>query len=298
MSRKFPFLFKLNDGLAIPAIGYGTGTAWFKGSPGELDQTLVNNLETALESGFTHIDGAQIYNTSSEIGEAIANHKREDIFLTDKYNVAANSKITPYDALVDSLKNQLKTDYVDLYLLHSPFISKSTHGFDLVEAWKYLEKLVDDGYARSIGVSNFSVEDLQTILKSDYKIKPAVNQIEFNPYLQNQTPGIVEFSQKEGIVIEGYSPLGPLLKGKPGPIDDLVAKLASKYNKAEEQILLKYTIQREILPITTSSKESRIKSFLDITDFRLTQEEVDEISKLGQQKTLRQYWTKEYSKYD
>lgn len=298
MSRKFPLSFKLNNGLAIPAIGYGTGTAWFKGSPGDLDQALVDNLETALKSGFTHIDGAQVYNTSAEIGEVVVKHKREDLFLTDKYNVGANSKITPYDALVDSLKNQFKTGYVDLYLLHSPFISKSTHGFDLVEAWKYLEKLVDDGYAKSIGVSNFSVEDLETILKSDYKIKPAVNQIEFSPYLQNQTPGIVEFSQKEDILVEGYSPLGPLLKGKPGPIDDFVAKLASKYKKAEEQILLRYTIQRQILPITTSSKKSRIDSFLDITDFLLTQDEVDEISKLGKQKTLRQYWTKEYSKYD
>lgn len=300
---KFPLTFKLNNGLTIPALGYGTGTAWFKGGPGNIDEKLVSTLDIAIKSGFTHIDGAEIYGTSPEIGVAISKYNRADLFLTDKYNVGdlahnVHSKFNPYDALVHSLKNELKTDYVDLYLLHSPFVDKSVHGFDLPEAWKYLEKLVADGYAKSIGVSNFSVEDLQTILKSDYKIKPAVNQIEFNPYLQNQTPGIVEFSQKEGILIEAYSPLGPLLKGKPGPIDDVLAKLSSKYNKAEEQILLRYTIQRNILPVTTSSKESRIKSFLDIFDFELTQEEVDEISKLGKGKTLRQYWTAEYSKYD
>lgn len=297
-------VFKLNDGNTIPAIGYGTGTAWFKTNDDQVDKNLVNILNIAIEKGFTHIDGAEIYKTSNEIGKAIEQNDRSKLFITEKFNVGDSSHKnfspfkSPYESLKHSLEHKLKTDHVDLYLLHSPFVEKSAHGFDLVEAWKYLEKLKEDGLAKSIGVSNFSVDDLKKILDSDYKFKPAVNQIEYSPYLQNQTPGIIEFSQQEGILVEAYGPLGPLSKGKPGPIDSLIEKLSTKYNKAEEQILLKWVLQKNILPLTTSSKESRIIKFLDIFDFELTQDEVDEITKLGKGKTLRQFWNTEYSKYD
>lgn len=297
--------FKLSNGNTIPAIGYGVGTKWFKFGQNQIDDKVVEAVQLAIETGAPHIDGAEIYNTNKEIGQALAKSgvKREDIFITDKYFAgdgsykARSEEVNPYEALKADLK-QFNIDYVDLYLIHAPFIKKETHGFDLVEAWQYLEKLVDDGFAKNIGVSNFTKEDLEVILNSKPKYKPAVNQIEYNAYLQNQTPGIVEFSKSNDILVSAYSPLGPLSKGKPGPIDEYVEKLASKYGKTESQILLRSVLQNGILPITTSSKKERIQASLEIFDFELTQDEVNEINKLGKQKTLRQYWTNEYSKYD
>ncbi|ODV69470.1 aldose reductase [Hyphopichia burtonii NRRL Y-1933] len=295
--------FKLNNGATIPAIAYGAGTAWFKFGQDQIDTKLVDTLKLAIKKGFTHIDGAEIYGTSGEIGEAIQLVPRDQLFITSKYNTGdslytiRSAYENPYQSLVKELENKFKTPYVDLYLLHSPYIKKSFHGVSLVEAWQNLEKLVEDGYAKTIGVSNFKVEDIQEILDSNPKIKPAVNQIEFNAYLQEQTPGIVKYCQEHDILVEAYSPLGPLSKGKPGPIDDYVEKLSGKYHKAEEQILLKWTLQQGILPITLSTKEERIGKFLDIFDFELTNEEIKQISELGKQKTLRQYWTKEYGHY-
>lgn len=297
--------FKLSNGNSIPYPAYGTGTKWFKLGRDEVDENLVSSLVTAIKKGFVHIDGAEIYNTDLEIGKAIKESgvKREDLYITNKYfsgsatSDSFSPEGNPYDSLKAALK-KLQIDYVDLYLIHSPFIRKELHGFTLVEAWKYLEKLVDEGYAKNIGVSNFAKEDLEEILNSNPKYKPVINQIEFNAYLQAQTPDIVEFCQKNGILVEAYSPLAPLYKGRPGPLDDTLSELSAKYNKSEAQILLKWVAQKNVLPVTTSSKEERIKSFLDIFDFELTQDEVENITKLGSKKTVRQYWTPEYSKYD
>ncbi|CUM66084.1 uncharacterized protein PRCAT00003738001 [Priceomyces carsonii] len=298
-------VFKLNNGKTIPAVGFGTGTKWYKFGNDEVDTKLVSTLERAIKVGFDHIDGAEVYGTEVEIGKAVKESgiKRDDIFLTTKYFAGDGSYTThskeanPYESLKASLK-KLQVDYVDLYLLHAPFIKKESHGFTLVEAWNYLEKLVEDGYAKSIGVSNFAVDDLKEILASNPKIKPAINQIEFNAYLQNQTPGIVEFTQEHGILVEAYSPLGPIVKGSPGPLDDTLKNLSKKYSKSEGQILLRWVLQRNILPITTSGNEERRKQFIDIFDFKLTTEEENEITKIGSKKVLRQYWTKEYSKFD
>ncbi|EGW34748.1 aldose reductase [Spathaspora passalidarum NRRL Y-27907] len=296
--------FKLSNGNTIPAIGYGVGTKWFKFGRDEVDTNVINALETAIKLGFAHIDGAEIYNTNEEIGAALVNSgvKRENIFITDKYFAGDASfsnrspHSNPYEALKADLK-QLKLDYVDLYLLHSSYIKKETHGFSLTEAWGYLEKLKDEGLAKNIGVSNFTVEDLKTVLDSKPKYKPEVNQIEFSAYLQDQTPGIVQYSQENGILVEAYGPLGPITKGQGGPLDPVLAKLSKKYGKTEGQILLRWVIQKGVLPLTTSSKEDRIKSFVDIFSFELTPEEVDEITTVGKQKTVRQF-AKEFSKYD
>ncbi|CAK7893051.1 NADPH-dependent conjugated polyketone reductase C1 [[Candida] anglica] len=294
-------VFKLSDGNTIPAIGYGTGTKWFKLGRNEIDENLVNTLVTALSVGATHIDGAEVYNTDQEIGLAIKKSglKREDIYLTDKYfagdsSYTAHSKeANPYESLKASLK-RFQVDYVDLYLLHAPFIKEESHGFSLEQAWAYVEKLKDEGLAKSIGVSNFSKEDLDRILKVA-KHKPTVNQIEYNAYLQEQTPGIVEYSQQQGLLVEAYSPLGPIIKGKPGPLDGPLAELAKKYGKDEGQVLLRWVLQNGVLPVTTSANKERIQGSLDVFDFELTKEEVEEISKLGKEKKLRQYWTKEYN---
>lgn len=297
-------LFTLSNGNTIPAVGYGTGTKWFKLGRDEIDTNLVKTLKLALAKGFVHIDGAEVYNTDAEIGLAIAGTDRASLFITDKFfagdgsYTARSSFGSPYESLKYHLANKLKTEYVDLYLLHAPFIKKESHGYDLKEAWKSAEKLVEDGLARNIGVSNFSVDDLKEVLEVA-KIKPVINQIEFNAYLQDQTPGVVEFSQKNGILVEAYSPLGPIVKGEQGEFTQYLETLGTKYNKSASQVLLRWTLQRNVLPVTTSAKEERIALFVDIFDFELTSDEVEKITTIGKKHPpLRQYWTKEYSKYD
>ncbi|PVH15810.1 uncharacterized protein CXQ87_003665 [Candidozyma duobushaemuli] len=280
--------FKLADGNSIPAIAYGVGTKWYKHGRNEIDEKVVEALQTAIKRGFVHIDGAEVYNTDKEVGLAVEGH-RNNLFLTDKFFVGDSSHAdksqygTPYESLKYHLEKELKTDHVDLYLLHSPFVKKEYHGFSLAEAWQSVEKLKDEGLAKSIGVSNFAVEDLEEILKVA-KHKPVVNQIEFNAYLQNQTPGI---------------PLGPITKGEPGEFTELLDTLGKKYNKTPGQVLLRWVLEKNILPVTTSSNPDRIRSFVEIFDFSLNKEEVLKLTEIGaKHKTLRQYWKKEYGKYD
>ncbi|KAI5955625.1 hypothetical protein KGF54_001127 [Candida jiufengensis] len=296
--------FKLEDANTIPAVGFGVGTKHFKrGGPGQLDKETVGVIRTAINAGIRLIDGAEVYGTNQEIGVAVKESKvpRKELFITNKYNTGGlthphSKHANPYEALKADLKD-LQTDYVDLYLLHYPYIKKETHGFDLVEGWRYLEKLKDEGLARNIGVSNFTIEDLHHIFAANPKHFPQVNQIEFSAYLQDQTPGIVEYSQKQGVLIEAYGPLGPITKGKPGPLDPVLEKLSKKYNKTEDQILLRWVLQKNVLPITTSSKENRIQAILEIFNFELDKEDEEEITKVGKEKTVRQF-SKEYSKYD
>lgn len=299
--------FTLNNGNKIPAVAIiGTGTRWFKKE--ETDATFSNDLVQQIKYALTlpgtvHIDAAEIYRTYPEVGEALKESKkpRDEIFVTDKYSTSLKVTENPIAGLETSLR-KLNLDYVDLYLLHSPFVSVEKNGFTLEEAWKQLEQLYKTGKAKNIGVSNFRVEDLKRILKVA-EVKPQVNQIEFNAFLQNQTPGIYKFAQEHNILLAAYSPLGPLQK-KPADADSqpfyqLLKRLADKYGKTEAQILLRWVTRRNVLPVTTSSKLQRIKDAQDLFSFDLTDADVDEITKIGlEHKPLRIYWADQFSKYD
>lgn len=283
--------FTLNDGNKIPAVGYGVGTKWGKFKSKEtVSPAVVAAVTTAIDSGFIHIDGAESYGTEQEIGQAIRDSglPRSKFFITTK--VLPNIG-NPEKALETSLNN-LGLDYIDLYLIHAPFVTVEELGISLEDAWKALESLQKAGKTKSIGVSNFSPADLDRIL-AIATTKPAVNQIEFSPYLQNQTPGIYKYAQEHGILLTAYSPLGPIIaktKDENAPLTPVLDALAKKYNRSPAQIVLRWTYQNNVLPITTSEKVERVKEALAIFDFELSAEDLEQITKVGSTYTFRQYW--------
>lgn len=284
----------------IPAIAFGSGTKWQwkkKGrgeeAAGTLDQDLLNVISTALKSGFRHVDTAEVYTTRSEIGEAIRGSgiDRSEIWLIDKYNPgwSINGKSHkadsdgPYSSLITGLK-EMKLEYVDLFLLHSPFFSKETSGITVEEAWRQMESLQEKGLAKNIGVSNFNIEMLEKIFKI-CKFKPQVNQIEFHSYLQNQSPNIVKFCKENDILVEAFSPLSPILpnkaKGK-GPLDPIIEELSLKYGITETQLLLLWVYKYGVLPVTTTSNESRMIEILKIFQIELSDEDFNKITEIGE----------------
>lgn len=297
--------FTLNNGHKIPSVAIvGTGTRWYKKeeTKDSFSQKLVEQLKYALTlPGMVHLDAAEVYRTYPEFSEALkqTSKPRDEIFITDKYSTQLKVTKDPIEGLETSLKRN-NLEYVDLYLLHSPFISKEKNGFTLEEAWKQMEQLYKQGKAKNVGVSNFSVDDLQKLMATA-EILPQVNQIEYNAFLLNQTPGIVRFCQDHKILVEAYSPLGPLQKKSEVSTEfyDYVKSLADKYGKTEAQVLLRWVTKNGILPVTTSSKKERIQAAQNLFTFDLTPEEVEKITGLGQHtKAQRLYWNPEYDKFN
>lgn len=292
---------KLSDGHSIPALGYGAGR-WFHYGDDKIVQEAIDTIALAVDLGINHIDGAEVYNTETETGLALikAGKPRDKLFITDKYfsgkgdfsTQVKSSSSTPYEALKVSLK-KLQLEYVDLYLLHSQHIKKEIHGFTLAEAWKDLERLKDEGYTKSIGVSNFNEAALKELLASKPKHLPVVNQIEYSPTLQNQTEGIVEFSQSQGILIEGYAPLSALTNapkaGEDAQLVPYLETLAKKYNRSTSQVILRWVYQQGVVAVTASTNADRIKSYFDVFTFELTAAEQKKISELGSLRRLQTY---------
>lgn len=308
MTRTIPN-FKLPvTGASIPAIGYGTGTAWQKikkarPADQQLDpvEDLISSVSNAIKVGFRHIDTAETYTTHEEVGEGIKRSgiDRKELFITDKYSPSAYARTKstgPYESAKTALK-ELGIEYLDLYLLHTPRISKESVNLTLEDAWLQVEKLYNEGLVKNIGVSNFSVEYLERIAKVG-KLKPQVNQIEFHAYLQDHSPGLVEYANENNILIEAYSPLAPLFRARPGPLDDLLPELTEKYGRSETQILLRWVYQQGILPLTTSSKETRLIDALNIFTFELSDEDVEKISNVGSQKRFRAFAKDLYGVHD
>ncbi|KAL0066459.1 hypothetical protein AAF712_006502 [Marasmius tenuissimus] len=277
----------LNDNVQIPWIGFGTGTALYK-------QDAKNSIVTAIRAGVRHLDGAQIYENEDSLGAGIKESgiPRSELFVTTKLHPNLDKGDTPKSKLVESLK-KLGLDYVDLYLIHSPHVARAQG--NLQDLWKGMEEVKKEGLAKSIGVSNFDVDALKEVVQVA-TVVPSANQIEFHPYVWNKVKPIYEYAKEKGITIESYGGLVPVTKAPGGPLDPVLEKIAQRLSKESGKtvsaghILTKWQIQKGIVVVTTSSKESRIKETLEIRALPdLTSDEIREIEVEGSKIHKRVY---------
>ncbi|KAJ7673514.1 Aldo/keto reductase [Mycena rosella] len=249
----------------MPTIAYGTGSV-MKGK----DVTAL--CQQAIDTGFSHIDTAQAYSTEETVGRAVRESglPREELYITSKY---ARGEI---QMSVRASLHLLKLQYLDLYLIHSPSFVP-----DIDLAWKQFERIKDDGLAKSIGVSNFTLEQLQTLVKSA-RILPAVNQISFNPYNYAQSKDLLAYSAKHGIVTEAYSSLAPITKTPGGPVDAPVAAAAKRLGITPTQVILLWVKSKGVVIVTTSSSKAHLEEYMAVGDLPpLTDEEIAAIDEAG-----------------
>ncbi|PAV19557.1 Aldo keto reductase [Pyrrhoderma noxium] len=258
----------LNDGTTMPSIAYGT---WTLGN----GQGVVDQVDQALNVGFSHIDTAQIYRNELEAGQAIKESglSRSDIFVTTKWSGMDGLDIPT--SIDNSLKN-LGVSYVDLYLVHSPRLAQP----DIATVWAQMEKVKADGKAKNIGISNFNVVQTEELL-AKAKIKPVVNQILFHPYVYAQQAPIVTAAKAQGIVIEAYSLLIPITRQPGGPLDKPLAKIGARLGATADQVLMAWAHAKGVVVVTTSSKESRLRGYLSAADLPLTKADIAEIDAAG-----------------
>ncbi|KAG1827171.1 NADP-dependent oxidoreductase domain-containing protein [Suillus subaureus] len=234
----------LNDGYQVPWIAFGTGTALYQKDAEEA-------IRLAIDNGFTHLDGAQVYANEDTLGNGVlaSGKSRSELFITTKLG-KLQPGATPKSALQESLK-QIKVDYVDLYLIHQP----SNHVGKLKETWKGMEEAQKAGLTKSIGVSNFTADHLKSILEIA-TIPPAVNQVEAHPYVWKALQPNLAIHDQYKIVTSSYGGLSPLFRGKGGPLDPVVEQIRARLEKtrgapvSDGQVLNKWLQQKGVLVVT------------------------------------------------
>ncbi|KAG0706973.1 NADP-dependent oxidoreductase domain-containing protein [Suillus ampliporus] len=261
-------LIRLNSGHLIPSLAYGTGSL---GS----GQGAIDQLTQALDTGFYHIDTAQLYRNEAEVGIALGELGLElsEVFVTTKYS-GLNELDIP-TSIRNSL-NYLNTSYVNLYLIHNPKLAVP----DIPTVWAQMEKVQEEGLARSIGVSNFNEKQLE-ILLSSAKIKPVINQIYLQPYNYQQQSPTLEYAAKHDIVIEAYGALTPVTREPGGPVDAPLNEIATRLGATVDQVLLAWIKAKGAVAVTTSSKKSRLQSYLSAGDLELSAEDIKAIDIAG-----------------
>jgi len=282
----------LSNGRSIPALGFGT----------LIPDAAVTIAATrgALEAGFRHFDCAERYGNEREVGQALQAEfaaggiKREDIFVTTKLWNTNHRPERVEPAFEASLK-KLGLDYLDLYLIHTPFAFQPgddqdprdqagnvlyDRGVTLLETWNAVESLVEHGKCRAIGLSDITLDGLLPVFESA-RIKPAVVQVESHPYLPETE--LLELCKKNGIVLLAFAPLGHGMK--PGLLEDpVISGIASRVGKTPAQVLLAWAVQRGTAVLTTPRSAARARENFDISP--LPEDAMDEINRIQTRQRL------------
>jgi|TARA_B100001971_G_C18116254_1_gene496969 diketogulonate reductase-like aldo/keto reductase len=246
-------LITLNNGIKMPLLGFGTSR-----TKGETERIVLE----ALKAGYRQFDTASRYENEEEVGNAIKKSgiPREEIFITTKIGSMEGEHGYPEKAFNDSLK-RLQVDYIDLYLIHWPTSGR-------LEVWKFLEKKLEEGKVKSIGVGNFTIRHLKELFENS-KIIPVVNQVEFNPFLYQKE--LLEFCNENKIHLEGYC---PLTRGH--KLDDSrLIEISKKYKKSPAQLLIRWALQHNVISIPKSQSEVRMKENLEVFDFEISEEDMN-----------------------
>lgn len=285
--------FKNQD--KMPMLGLGT----WKSGPGEVYQAVL----WALEAGYRHIDCAAIYQNEKEVGDALQKAfkeglvKREELWITSKLWNNAH-ELDKVEGGIQQTLGDLQLDYLDLYLIHWPISLKDgvtfpSSGEDfldyntvpLSETWKGMEALKEKGLTKHIGVSNFNIKKLKEV-RDNCKIVPEVNQIELHPYLPQN--GLVDYCKQNGINLTAYSPLGSADRPKARQKDsdpilmehEVFKDIAQKHNSSVAQVLIAWSLHREIAVIPKSANKERIIANLKSKDINLSEDDLNNIGKI------------------
>jgi len=249
--------FKLNTGGELPAIGFGT----WQITP---ERTAERMVGQALRIGYRLIDTARIYGNEAAVGRAIRESAipREEILLTTKVwndDQGYDRTLRAFDASLE----RSGLDYVDLYLIHWPATSRRR------DSWRALERLYQEGRIKAAGVSNYTIEHLSDLLEHS-ELTPAVNQVEFHPFIYQQQAELVSFCQRQAIVVEAYSPLNRLS----AEVHQPVQQLADSHHKTPQQIVLRWCAQHHVLPLVRSLDARHMTDDLATLDFTLSTEDM------------------------
>lgn len=257
----------LSNGVKMPKLGFGV----FQISKEECERCVLE----AIKIGYRHIDTAQSYFNEEEVGNAISKCEipREELFITTKVWIDNYGYEKAKESVLNSMK-KLKTDYIDLVLLHQPYS-------DYYGAYKALQELYCEGKIRAIGVSNFSPDRLADIAAFN-EIAPHVNQVETNPL--HQQLEAQKNMEKLNVQMEAWAPFG---EGRNNMFHNPILKeIAEKHNKSVAQIILRWLMQRNIVALAKSTHAERMKENIEIFDFELSNEDMKKISKLDTETSL------------
>ena len=258
---------RLNNGVKIPRLRLGV----YQSPPGRITQRVV---KYALKIGYRHIDTAMVYGNETDVGAALRESglTRGEVFITTKL---WNSNQVGYDSTLQACEGSLRRlglTYIDLYLIHWPAQGISNS----IEIWRAMVHLLREGKSRAIGVSNYTIDDLKEILQ-DSDFVPAVNQVEFHPFLYQKD--LLSFCEKNSIQLEAYS---PLTRGKRLNHPTVLA-VAKKYgNKTPAQVMIRWTLQHNLVVIPKSVHENRILENSQVFDFELRAEDMKLLESLNE----------------
>jgi methylglyoxal/glyoxal reductase len=249
---------KLNNGISIPQLGLGVYDMYGR----DAEQAIGK----AIEIGYRLFDTAAMYRNETEVGNAIRQSgiARKEVFITTKVNNPDHGYDTTLRAF-DVSQKKINCDYIDLYLIHWGIKGKRQ------DTWRALERLYTEGVVRAIGVCNYTEPFLKE-MESYTTLIPAVNQVEFSPYLYLEN--LLDMCRAKGILLQAWS---PLLRGMKMN-DPKLVRLAKKYNKAPAQILIRWALDLGISTIPKSATEARLKENFDVFDFSISQEDIAEMN--------------------